>query len=398
MKLFDKPLESLTEADLLTLIADKDSERKVLEYKRALPGPNDADKREFLYDASSLANTRGGDLVFGMEAQDGLPTSLVGLAINADKEILRLEQMLRDGVRPPITGVQTVSILLSNSTCALVMRIPKSWNPPHQVTFQKSFRFYARDTNGKYQIDVEELRSMFSLSGDVADRIRSFRADRAGRILSGDTPVKLLAGGILMLHVAPFSAFVPGNAFPLQAAAKSPNKFPTLADQVARRHQITFDGVLVTSNANGPPEPQRAYTQVLRAGVVEGVASSLARQDKFVILPHLEALIIRYATIFASSLSDLGTQPPIAVLVSLLKVKGMRFVYTSTPRGYLEDMPQTLFDGDQYHFVETIFERIPPSDQECARQLRGTLDHLANAAGLEASPHFDNEGQYTLRF
>jgi hypothetical protein len=47
MNLFDKPLERITEADLLTLIADKDAERKVIEYKRALPGPVTRTRKSF---------------------------------------------------------------------------------------------------------------------------------------------------------------------------------------------------------------------------------------------------------------------------------------------------------------------------------------------------------------
>lgn len=230
------------------------------DYKRNLAVQSDSDRKEFLYDASSFANTQGGDLVFGMEEGHGLPINLVGLAgINPDKKILRLEHILRDGIRPPITGVHTVPIGLANGNFVIVMRILKSWNPPHQVIFQKAFRFYARDTNGKYQVDVDELRSAFSLSGAVAERIRTFRAERAAKI----------------------------------------------------------------------------------------------------------------AAIFAS----------------LLNVKGVRLLQDINRRGFPEDMPFAVVADGQLHFVETI----------CAKQLRVTLDHLSNAAGLSSSPYFDANGDYTLK-
>jgi len=187
--LSNKSVLSLTENDLLALIADKEPEGKTLDYKRDLVPIGDKEKKEFRYDVSSFANTQGGHLVFGMEEENGAPIKLVGLAgIDPDQEILLLEQMLRDGIRPPIIGVQSVPVPLSGGSVAIVIRIPKSWNPPHQVTYQNAFRFYGRNTNGKYQLDVDELRSVFSLSASAAERLKLFRIERIAKIVAGDTP------------------------------------------------------------------------------------------------------------------------------------------------------------------------------------------------------------------
>lgn len=270
MPFADRPPTQMTETDLVDLIG-VEPEGKSLDYKRDSVGSTDADKKEFLYDASSFANSQGGYLVFGMDEAYGLPSQIVGISNpDPDKDILRLEQMLRSGIRPAISGVSTAAVRLAGGGAAIVMRIPKSWNSPHQVTYQNVFRFYARDSNGKYMIDVDELRAVFSLSATVADKIRNFRIERSARIEGGDTPVTLLDGGALALHVVPFSAVSIGSTFPIQQAAASPNQFPTLLDTHARRHQITFDGLTVTSNMDGPPKPQRAYTQVFRTGAVEG--------------------------------------------------------------------------------------------------------------------------------
>jgi hypothetical protein len=98
---------------------------------------------------------------------------------------------------------------------AIVTPIPKSWSPPHQVTYQNVFRFYAPDSNGKYMIDVDELRAVFSLSATVADKIRNFRIERAAGIEGGDTPVALLGCKALILHVVPFSAVGLNTTFPI---------------------------------------------------------------------------------------------------------------------------------------------------------------------------------------
>lgn len=310
MPLGDRPPELITEADLVGLIGTE-PEGKLIDYKRGIVGHGDAEKKEFLYDVSSFANTQGGYLIFGMEEREGLPSRLEGIRdVDPDKEVLRLEQMIRDGIRPPISGVQTAAICLANGTAAIAMRIPKSWNPPHQVTYQKTFRFYGRDSNGKYQIDVDELRAVFSLSATLADKLKNFRIERIARIAGGGAPVQLFDGGVLVLHVIPFSAANSASRFPIDLAAARPNLFPTIGNDLARRHHITIDGLTVTSNVDAPPKPQRAYTQVYRTGVIESVASSLARGDGFIALPHIEALIIRYARVYMQSFTRTRHRTP----------------------------------------------------------------------------------------
>ena len=399
MPLFNKVLSQITEADLLALIHDEESESKTIDYKRKIIDKSDLERKEFLYDVSSFANTQGGFLVFGMEEEGGLPTNLVGLAgINPDRERLRLEEMLRDGIRPPISGVEIVPVPLSCGNVAIVMRIPRSWNPPHQVIYQKAFRFYARHSNGKYLLDVDELRSIFAVSGTLAERIRGFGADRLAKIAAGEAPVTLLDQGTLVMHLVPFSAFDAGNSFPIDRAARDPNRFPTFSDNVARHHQITFDGLLTTSNLDPPPRPQRGYVQVFRSGPVEMVTTALASSNGWITLPEIQAGIILYAHRYAHSLHSFGIEPPIAVLVSLLNVKGNRLLQDFHSTGaFREDLPSAMLAEDQFHFVETIFEVVPFDCKACARQLRATLDHFANAAGLATSPHFNDAGDYMLK-
>ena len=107
-------------------------------------------------------------------------------------------------------------------------------------------------------------------------------------------------------------------------------------------------------------------------------------------------MIVHYARIYAVSLHALGVQPPIAILASLLNVKGMPLLRVFPNETFWAREPLVTVPVDQLHFVETIFETVPTDDNESARRLRVTLDHLANAAGLASSPNFDAMGNYTL--
>jgi predicted HTH transcriptional regulator len=145
-----KPLAGVTEADLLALISNGVMEGKMIEFKRELPGGQDADKKEFLGDVSSFANTTGGDLLFGVEAVQGVATQLVGLANgDLDKELQRLDALIADGLDPRIRYAHAIVPLTGNKP-VLVFRIERSWIAPHRVVYKGHDKFYGRSATRKY--------------------------------------------------------------------------------------------------------------------------------------------------------------------------------------------------------------------------------------------------------
>jgi predicted HTH transcriptional regulator len=94
-------LETITREYVARLIEQEVYERKTLDYKRDLPGGTDQEKKEFLADVSSFANTEGGELIFGVIEAAGAPREVAGVAAgNLDAEKLRLQNLLRDGLQP----------------------------------------------------------------------------------------------------------------------------------------------------------------------------------------------------------------------------------------------------------------------------------------------------------
>jgi len=95
-----KSLDRIALADLQELIDNQVHEGKTIEYKRDLPGSSPDDRKEFLKDVSSFANADGGDLLFGVDAKDGLPQAIPGItAPNHDDLRLQLENRLRDALQ-----------------------------------------------------------------------------------------------------------------------------------------------------------------------------------------------------------------------------------------------------------------------------------------------------------
>src|SRR3972149_3929232 len=158
-----KSLDRIAIADLQELVDNQVHEGKTIEYKRDLPGSSSDDRKEFLKDVSSFANADGGDLLFGVDAKDGLPQACPGIsAPNHDDLRLQLENRLRDGLQPRIPDVQFKFIsACENDNHVLLMRIKKSWAAPHRVTIGGHGHFYSRNSAGAYPLDVDQLRSAF---------------------------------------------------------------------------------------------------------------------------------------------------------------------------------------------------------------------------------------------
>ena len=109
-------LEQIDQIQLQRLIDGRASESRDIEYKRESYGNADRDHGEFLADISSFANTTGGDIILGMSAEAGIPTAFSPLAIDADAELLRLDNLARSGLQPRIFGFAARAIPIGKST------------------------------------------------------------------------------------------------------------------------------------------------------------------------------------------------------------------------------------------------------------------------------------------
>jgi Putative DNA-binding domain len=75
------PIDLVTIDHIRDLQANNVREGRQLDYKRDLPGHDDKAKREMLADVSAVANTVGGDIVWGIEElrdDAGKNTGLIG--------------------------------------------------------------------------------------------------------------------------------------------------------------------------------------------------------------------------------------------------------------------------------------------------------------------------------
>lgn len=370
MALNDKPLGDIKEQDLLDLIGNI-REHKHIEYKSTLPGPTPADKKEFLADVSSFANASGGDLIFGIEAEGGVASALTGLdPASLDVDILRLEHVLRDGMDPRIPNVRIQPIPLE-AGAALIVRVPRSWIPPHRVKYGGTSRFYSRNSAGKYELEVSEMRPLFAMSEAATDKIREFRIERLSKIVSGEVNLPLNKKHRLVVHLVPFTAFNPSIRFDLSSLHLETDRLLPLQTFGAwNRPRHNFDGLL--SYGLDHNRQCYSYLQLFRNGSVEAVNTSLmTRNEREERSPELyihvgyEDVVLDFVRTILSLQQEMGVEPPIFVMLSFLGVRGYDIAYSGNiPPGerYPIDqndllIPEELiesFDTD----IEVVMSRI----------------------------------------
>jgi hypothetical protein len=395
MGLLHIPLDQVDEDRLQALIAAGAAEGRTIDYKRTTYGNAAADYSEFLADASSFANTSGGDLVLGMDATNGIPTAVAPLTMPTDAEILRLEQIARGGLQPRIANIAFRPVPIRAGGNVLIVRIPRSYHAPHRIIRQGSNRFWARSAAGKYEPDVNELRTLFNAGPQLAERVRGFRLDRIAKIAAGQAPVQLMNRGVLILHAVPLSAFDVTSPLPLHKIERDYRSFVPIGSTTANGARINFDGILKTSNADQSATQHRAYVQLYRNGIIEAVDSSLmAVSSGTAIISNLDDRLIREVIRCLGDLSAVGIEPPYALLVSFIGVAGGRLHLVRGQDSAWYDNLSNPLDRDQYHFDDVVFETVPTSQAECADIIRPILDQMANAGGQATSPIFDNQGRY----
>jgi hypothetical protein len=385
---FDKPISELNESDLDALIAAGTPELKTLEYKLTLPGRSESDRKELFADASSFANSAGGHIVYGMRADAGIPLESVGVDEDGDSAILGLEGAIRDGIAPRIAGIHSTAIKLARTgKAAIVLHIPKSFAAPHMVQYKGSSRFYARTSNGKYQLDVHEIRAAMLATETIAERIRDFRLDRISRVRARDTPIPLPAGPCISLHLIPVNGVGSTRSYDVVSLKSNVVIHQALAPPFwtfVNNSRLNLDGLLLYDTNKDQMSP--GFTQVYRTGIIESADTQFFKNPEHFgrgkLLPSeaFEAGLLRSVQNYVFTLKSMEVDLPLLVTVTLLDVKGysLSLDYAQTDE----------FDRDIISAQEITIESY---DVNVPLAMKPLLDQIWNAAGRERSPYYSGD-------
>ncbi|MBP8000894.1 MAG: ATP-binding protein [Chloroflexi bacterium] len=391
--MINKPFDAIEKSDIDFLVTEKVAEQRTIEYKSNLLIGPDKDKKEFLADVSSFANASGGDILYGVEEEKdstgkgtGRPEVALGLTnINIDALKLTLHNLIRDGIDPRIPVVQIKAIEGFPNGHVVLIRISKSWSPPHMVKLGGSSRFYSRVSSGKYQLDATEIRAAFVLSEALPERIKSFRIERLAKIIADETPVPILPLPKLVLHVLPLSAFTQSFQVDLQQVALDP-PFPLFVNNLDNRYNL--DGFL-TFRRDRESAVCDAYLQVFRSGAMEAVDTIFLtwRQNNTVIFPlELSQELINSATLYLKHMKQWEIHPPVVIMLTLLGVKD-RIIKGNEFRPYQIHS----IDRNDLLLPEIVVEDF---DAHVPTVLRPIFDSLWQSAGWARSMNYTRDGKW----
>jgi len=390
-----KTIDKIIKVDILALITDGIAEIKTIEYKAELPKFNDEGKKEFLADITSFANAAGGDILFGIKAEKGIPKDAVGVGIDKAKQDelkLKLESIIRDSIESRIIpAIQMEFVSGFEKGPVLIIRVPKSWAAPHMVGPKNSSRFYSRNSAGKYPLDCSEIRSAFSLSESLTARIQQFRNDRLAKIIAGETPVLLEGKSRLVLHILPVSSFTSDTSIDAKLLFDQAGTFePMFATGLSRR--INFDGC-VTFDRSG--NTSYTYCQIFRRGQLEAVSGSFfVDNDGKLFLPHIayEKELIESVKKFTAALNAFQVFAPLFISITLLGVKGVALTTRNSFTRYTAPI-----DRQNLILPELMVEDYGKvaNDNDIARLLRPALDSVWNACGEPWSINFNKDGNWS---
>jgi Putative DNA-binding domain len=280
MSLQGIPLDKIDEASIQRLRSMAVAESPYLDYKQETYGDSGNDRSEFLADISSFANTLGGDIVIGVAETNGLPTAITPFRGDSDAEKRRLEQIALSGLEPRIPNLQIKSVPITAGGHIIVVRVPRSFVPPHRVIARDSNRFWARAGTTKYQPNVEQLRRLFNDAPQLVDRIRSFQTDRVVKIAADETPIPMNRIGKVVLHVISVPSFADGRMADIVSVLRARGALaPTPLDELNLPAQgsVNLDGY-VNSSIAVPGQQRQAYAQFFAMARLKASASYVATE------------------------------------------------------------------------------------------------------------------------
>ncbi|WP_327651983.1 ATP-binding protein [Micromonospora aurantiaca] len=191
------PLDTLEPQHLNGLVSAGVREAFDLDFKQALYGRGDSDKRALASDVAALANTAGGLIVLGVEEDtQARAVATPGVELS-DAEVARMRQAIASNTAPmPAVDILTIEDPAMGTSPDgavrgyIVIAVPRSPSTPHAVLVNDALRYPTRNGATTRYLSEPEVatayRNRFALAQQQTERIEEIESEAIDRLAADD--------------------------------------------------------------------------------------------------------------------------------------------------------------------------------------------------------------------
>lgn len=383
-------LQTINATFLFGICDERWPENATLDFKRELPTSSGKDKHEFLKDICSMANSGGGNILYGISEKDGCADQIFPITAEiADAAKRRLGQIADAGIEPRLVGFHLQHIDVPGGY-VLLANIPPQFGGPYRMQLEGKSAFYMRNNTHSTELTYQQLRLAFGNAAWLQQRATSFREDRLAALSRGKTLRPMVSGPLAVLHVIPLQGLAGNAGIDLKSVASNSASLMS-SSWTSGTHSYNLDGLLISVTSRGDTsDALGAYNQIYRNGSCEAVRFAGSSSDEF--KEYMPSTVIgdffrEYISKFLRLLREQEIAGPVVIGAALLNTEGKKFGIGGWRAAHPKaDRPDLILNEI---FLESSQEI--PADVVA----RPMLDVLWQAFGFEQCLDYDESGQWS---
>ncbi|MFI5116759.1 MAG: helix-turn-helix domain-containing protein [Terriglobales bacterium] len=329
-----------------------------VEYKGTL---DDNVRRALPKVVSSFANSLGGVLIIGVNAQDGVPQNPIeGFTPPAEELPLTIENLCVGGINPPVFPRTTVIDSDVAGRQFIVIEVDESWEAPHAI--ENSKKVYVRTGNAANPYDLAEVDLIIDLvrrrsePRELRERMLQAARQRASTAVA-DTSIYAEASITPMYPRRPLCTRDATWDFMSTQMFRRGRFFPL---ETLRRVE---DGV-ASFRAN------EEYGQLNTFGVLLGMKVMQPTQAGFLLVGDPLRLMLKLMIAAARFYANAGYRGDVEIGLTLQNVRNQRMVFI--PGVMLE----TLYENDYRSYETSLSGRQIIPSENLQRELSQNLNSV----------------------
>lgn len=353
MVIYEKNINDIKLEDINNLISEKQIENKFLEFKCQM---TNGEKDSILKTVCGFANADGGLFIYGLKEENGEAYDITGVSLdgkNWDDKKRQIQDLIAGNIEPRL-NLETNVLNLDDDKVIILIKVPKSWNPPHCVKNKKNRIFYIRRDGRTDPMEYEELKRMFDLNNSLIEKINKFRDERIVKFETENQEYYKV-----IFHAVPLNAFST-NSINLEKAKKELIN----GRLIARNYIYNFDGLYNNSEE---------HLQLFRNGTFER-CYTMPYKDERMYLDDYEKDFMEFCKEILQLYKKLNIVSPVVFFVSLTNIQG----YNLYNRGYIRT----------YGSIPDKRQKLDPSgiiinnENEIEKKVKDLFQPLWNHYGL----------------